>query len=194
MRKFQTAVYPPRMAPIGLKLGQNAFQTIPDVSFFDVKKVFVKHFSKNFVDWPMISSFWKSWSILSVTIEFSLKNDPDLPKVQVSTFLGEGVEGRLKFFFVDFGQKLTYSFCSMDHMMKWWSDNMMIWWFDDMMIMIIFDQKKIYKSWHGAFVFTTWNWRVQNRHGHVHDGVHAPRPNWISIKKSRVIILKFLDF
>ena len=36
-----------------------------------------------------------------------------------------------------------------------------------MMIMIIFGQKKIYKSWHGAFAFTTWNWRVQNRHGHV---------------------------
>ena len=46
----------------------------------------------------MISSFWKSWSILSITIEFSLKNDPDLPKDQVSTFLGEGVQGQQKFF------------------------------------------------------------------------------------------------
>ena len=27
------------MAPIGLKLGENAFQTIPDVSFFDIKKM-----------------------------------------------------------------------------------------------------------------------------------------------------------
>ena len=47
-RKFQTAVYPPRMAPIGFKLCQNAFQTIPDVSFFDVKKNCVMRFEKIF--------------------------------------------------------------------------------------------------------------------------------------------------
>ena len=28
------------MAPIGLKLFQNAFQTIPDISFFDAQKFF----------------------------------------------------------------------------------------------------------------------------------------------------------
>ena len=32
------AVYPLRMAPFGLKLCQNAFQTIPDISFFDAEK------------------------------------------------------------------------------------------------------------------------------------------------------------
>ena len=37
---FRTAVYPPRMAPFGLKLWENAFQTIPDISFFDVEKKF----------------------------------------------------------------------------------------------------------------------------------------------------------
>ena len=36
--KLWTAVYPPRMAPFGLKLWENAFQTIPDISFFDVEK------------------------------------------------------------------------------------------------------------------------------------------------------------
>ena len=35
--KLWTAVYLSRMAPIGAKLGQNAFQTIPDISFFDAK-------------------------------------------------------------------------------------------------------------------------------------------------------------
>ena len=35
VRKFWTGVHPPRMAPLGLKLCQNAFQTIPDISFFD---------------------------------------------------------------------------------------------------------------------------------------------------------------
>ena len=30
----------PKMAPIGVKLWENAFQTIPDISFFDVEKKF----------------------------------------------------------------------------------------------------------------------------------------------------------
>ena len=38
MQKLRTAVYPSNKAPIGLKLCQNAFQTIPDISFFDVEK------------------------------------------------------------------------------------------------------------------------------------------------------------
>ena len=32
------AVYPSNMAPIGVKLRENAFQTIPDISFFHVEK------------------------------------------------------------------------------------------------------------------------------------------------------------
>ena len=35
--KLWTAVYPSNMAPIRLKLCQNAFQTIPDISFFDAE-------------------------------------------------------------------------------------------------------------------------------------------------------------
>ena len=47
------AVYPSNMAPFGLKLWENAFQTIPDISFFDVDKkrlanIFDKIFVKNF--------------------------------------------------------------------------------------------------------------------------------------------------
>ena len=54
--KLRTAVYPPNMAPIGAKLCQNAFQVIPDISFFDAKnkfstKIFVK---KIFVNTPKI--------------------------------------------------------------------------------------------------------------------------------------------
>ena len=41
-------VYPPRMAPIGVKLWENAFQTICNISFFDVRKKFwMKFFRKN---------------------------------------------------------------------------------------------------------------------------------------------------
>ena len=32
------AVYPSNMAPFGLKLWENAFQTIPNISFFDAEK------------------------------------------------------------------------------------------------------------------------------------------------------------
>ena len=35
--KLRTAVYPPRMAPIGSKLCQNAFQVIPELSLFDIE-------------------------------------------------------------------------------------------------------------------------------------------------------------
>ena len=42
--KLRTAVYPPNMAPIDLKLWQNAFQTICNFSFFDAENVF---WSKN---------------------------------------------------------------------------------------------------------------------------------------------------
>ena len=38
------AVYPPRMAPFGLKLRENAFQMIPDISFFGVEQKFGKSF------------------------------------------------------------------------------------------------------------------------------------------------------
>ena len=37
------------MAPFGLKLWENAFQTIPNISFFDAEKIFLaKFFDENF--------------------------------------------------------------------------------------------------------------------------------------------------
>ena len=43
------AVYPSNMAPFGLKLWENAFQTIPNISFFDAEKNFLaKIFDENF--------------------------------------------------------------------------------------------------------------------------------------------------
>ena len=38
-------VYPLNKAPIGVKLCQNAFQTIPNISFFDAPKIFFATFS-----------------------------------------------------------------------------------------------------------------------------------------------------
>ena len=47
-RELRTTVYPSNMAPIGLKLGQNAFRAIPDISFFDDQKVQILFFFSKF--------------------------------------------------------------------------------------------------------------------------------------------------
>ena len=42
-------VYPSHFAPFGLKIWENAFQTIPNISFFDAEKVVLaKFFDENF--------------------------------------------------------------------------------------------------------------------------------------------------
>ena len=47
--KLRTVVYPPNKARIGVKLWQNAFQTICNFSFFDAEKNFgPQNFQKNF--------------------------------------------------------------------------------------------------------------------------------------------------
>ena len=77
------AVYPPSMAPFGLKLWENAFQMIPNISFFDVEKKIGKfvvetkfhdtkkinrHFLKNYDKRPRKNydwiGFWnESWDV-----------------------------------------------------------------------------------------------------------------------------------
>ena len=126
--KLWTAVYPPRMAPIGAKLCQNAFQTIPDIWFFDALKIF----SMKFLD--------RKWSIKSKIVRFGgatnfwalpsnspRKITPFPPNFKSLRSLARGSKDSWSFFFVDFGPNLTYNFCSMDRMMVWWYDDMMIW-------------------------------------------------------------------
>ena len=62
------AVYPSNMAPFGLKLWENAFQTIPNISFFDAEiffwqkflmKIFVKKKIRRKIDkLPVIAELW----------------------------------------------------------------------------------------------------------------------------------------
>ena len=60
-RNFRTAVYLPRIALIGLKLGQNAFQTIPNISCFDVEqKKIGEHFRWNVLFLMIFHSFLRS--------------------------------------------------------------------------------------------------------------------------------------
>ena len=61
--KLWTGVYPPRIAPFGFKLGQNAFQTIPDISFVDSQNFFrgefVCHKMWLFVPKNHLPLFWE---------------------------------------------------------------------------------------------------------------------------------------
>ena len=54
-RKLWSTIYPPRIAPMGLKLGQNVFQMIPDISFFDSRK------NKSWFFWSKNFFRWKKW-------------------------------------------------------------------------------------------------------------------------------------
>ena len=68
--KLWPAVYPPRMAPLGLKLWENAFQTIPDISFFDVEqKKLAKIFDKNFHQQKCSSENWQT-AFFCVAMDF----------------------------------------------------------------------------------------------------------------------------
>ena len=110
-RKFRTAVYPRNMAPIGAKLCQNAFQVIPDISFFDTHKHFWRQkflSEKFFVNTPIIFStkclFWRSCAGLHATIECSSKIHCQTCRFQPSTTLGGGVRRAFSVFFVSFGR------------------------------------------------------------------------------------------
>ena len=104
--KLRTAVYPPNMAPIGAKLCQNAFQVIPDISFFDTHKHFWRQkflSEKFFVNTPKVFStkclFWRSCAGLHATIECSSKIHCQTCRFQPSTTLGGGVKREKTVFF-----------------------------------------------------------------------------------------------
>ena len=121
------------MAPLGAKLCQHAFQTIPDIWFFDAPKISLMKISDR--KWSIeskILTFWKNYEFLRVMGRFSRKNHFISPDLQVTTFLGEGVQRRVSIFSLTFGPKPTYTFSS--RMMIWCNDDMMIWWDDDMRI------------------------------------------------------------
>ena len=64
------------MAPIGLKLGQNAFQTFPNISFFDPEEKNGEHFWSNMLFFINLARFSRSYEFLDVSGTFSMQNDP----------------------------------------------------------------------------------------------------------------------
>ena len=139
------------MAPIGAKLCQNAFQVIPDISFFDTHKHFWRQkflSEKFFVNTPIIFStkclFWRSCAGLHATIECSSKIHCQTCRFQPSTTLGGGVKREKTVFFQSFGQKTDLIPSSL----LWWYDIMILWYYDttvlwyyDIMILWYYDTR-----------------------------------------------------
>ena len=110
--KLWPVVYPPRMAPFGLKLWENAFQTIPDISFFDVEKkmanifdktIHQKKFRRKIDKLPFLAELW----IFGPNRQMRLEKWP--PKFWFSALydFGRGVKDIVSFFAPDFRPKLT---------------------------------------------------------------------------------------
>ena len=79
------------MAPFGLKLWENAFQMMPDISFFGAEKfVRQKCSTKMFVGNVFVGKsvkrlVWRSYDFLDVMGRCSSKNDPQGFDFQLST-------------------------------------------------------------------------------------------------------------
>ena len=108
------AVYPPRMAPFGFKLWENAFQMIPDISFFDVRKKKSMNIFDNFFGGTIFANFFskclflKRYDILDVTGSCSSKNDPRGFEIQPSAALGGGVKRSVYVFWLDIWRQNTF--------------------------------------------------------------------------------------
>ena len=101
------------MAPFGLKLWENAFQMIPDISFFDVekkkwRKFSIKFSSKNFFDGKSTNClFLRSYGFLDVIGRCASKSYPQSFDVQLSTTFGGGVKEIVSIFAPDFRPNMT---------------------------------------------------------------------------------------
>ena len=61
------------MALIGLKLCQNAFQTIPDISFFDAEKKIVNFSSGKIQFFASLARFLRSYGQMDFKFESGIK-------------------------------------------------------------------------------------------------------------------------
>ena len=114
--KLWTGVYPPRIAPFGLKLWENAFQTIPDISFFDATKLFFdKNFRQKKIATPKISKISKVPVLEELWIfgrHWQIRLENSLPELSVSAFYDPWRRGKKGSFcfFRKYWQKKTCTF------------------------------------------------------------------------------------
>ena len=93
------------MAPFGLKLWENAFQTIPNISFVDAEQIFLaKIFDENFrqnkkssENRQTASVFLRSYGFLDVIGRCASKSYPQSLDFQLSTTCGGGVKEIVSF-------------------------------------------------------------------------------------------------
>ena len=104
--KLRTSVYLSKSRLFATKIWENVFQTIPNISFFDIERKTKSEtfWSKNIFSHILVR-FSRSYEFLDVTARFSMKNDPRGPEFQLSTTLGGGVKSQLKILDSTFGQK-----------------------------------------------------------------------------------------
>ena len=98
------------MAPFGVKLWENAFQTIPDIQFFDAQKNFSAIFVFELfrVDFFFKKvAFWRSYGFLDVMGRCASTNDPRSFDYQLYTTFRRGVKVVHTVFEVIFGPKMT---------------------------------------------------------------------------------------
>ena len=97
------------MASFGVKLWESAFQTIPNISFFDAqKKLLAICFSKFWGDFFFKKvAFWRSYGFLDVMGRCASTNDPRSFDYQFYTTFRRGVKVVHTVFEVIFGPKVA---------------------------------------------------------------------------------------
>ena len=95
------------MAPIGVKLWQNAFRTICNFSFFDAGKLFLEKLFFGINDFFKKVAFWRSYEFLIRVGRCVVKSYcPNCPYFW-GDFLGEGVKEAVCSFEMVLGPKMT---------------------------------------------------------------------------------------
>ena len=98
-----------RMAPFGLKLWENVFQMIPNISLFDTQKKLTKFSTTVFVGKLANCLFRRSYGFLDVIGRCASKNDSRGFDFQPSTIFGRGVKVVQTIFDNDFQPKMTFT-------------------------------------------------------------------------------------
>ena len=88
--KLWTAVYPSKIAPIGVKLRENAFQVIPDISFFDGTNTFCDQKFVVFFLFVNSQNIFSKVPVLEELCRFThqcrMQLENSLPELSVSAF------------------------------------------------------------------------------------------------------------
>ena len=96
--KLWAAVYPSNKAPIATKLCQNAFQTIPDIWFFDAEKILMKFSAQKVSMTSKIARFGGATNFWVLPADSPRKITPDVPNFKSLRFLVKGFKDEFRFF------------------------------------------------------------------------------------------------